>query len=136
LIKILSVLNQTLPAYTLRWRVGNFTWSFLDAEKTKIKTFHITSNLTVNWENIAITETALRYTEYYTIPGTSNVSMEGFAEPNDSGLFSVQYPYTETKQELSRKHHFYILLKEISLYETNSVCNIAINYLLSTSFSY
>jgi hypothetical protein len=57
---------------------GNFTWSFLDAQKTKLKTFHLNISLNVYWENISVSDTALRYTEYYTIPGTSIVSLGGY----------------------------------------------------------
>ena len=61
--------------YTNSAGTSPFTWSFVDAEKTKIKAIHGSSNLNVNWENMSITETALRYTEYYTIPGSSSVSL-------------------------------------------------------------
>ena len=48
---------------------GNITWSFVDAEKTKIK-LNLPNNFTVNWENMFVTETTLYYTEYFVIPNT------------------------------------------------------------------
>jgi hypothetical protein len=59
-----------------------FTWEFLDAQKTKIKLTH-SSTFIVNWENIVVTETAFRYSEYYILPAIpptppTIISMGGF----------------------------------------------------------
>lgn len=54
----------------------NFTWSFQDNEKTKMK-LTLSPTFSVNWENMSVTETALRYTEYFVIPNTATNSLGG-----------------------------------------------------------
>jgi hypothetical protein len=61
-----------------------FTWSFVNAEKTKLKftiQYSASFSLLINWENIIYSSNALRYTEYYTHPSLGNTLGEGFRSP-------------------------------------------------------
>jgi hypothetical protein len=50
------------------------TWDFVDANKTKLKYIvNYSTPLTVNWENVKISETLLDYTEYYNRNGVNTV---------------------------------------------------------------
>jgi len=55
---------------------NSFTWKFLDAEKTKLTITFPVNNFTVNWENLNVTVSAVRYTEYYT-EQSSGLKSEG-----------------------------------------------------------
>jgi hypothetical protein len=61
-----------------------FTWSFVNAEKTKLKftiQYSASFSLLVNWENIIYASNSLRYTEYYTHPSLGNTLSEGYRIP-------------------------------------------------------
>jgi hypothetical protein len=54
---------------TLGSTIAPLTWQFTNPEKTKllwIITYSPTNQQTVNWENIAITSTNIKYAEYFT----------------------------------------------------------------------
>ena len=56
-------------SYTLGAVTSPLVWSFANSEKTKMQftiTYSPTNILTVNWENVTVSETALKYSEYYT----------------------------------------------------------------------
>ncbi|NII28860.1 hypothetical protein HB364_27525 [Pseudoflavitalea sp. X16] len=57
---------------------STFNWNFLDPQKTKLRLFYSAANFTVNWENVHVTDSTFRYAEYYTIPGSSTISMGAF----------------------------------------------------------
>ena len=62
--------------YTNSGGTSVFTWSLLDAQKTKLRIIFPVNGFTVNWENLNVGETFLRYTEYYTEP-SSGLRSEG-----------------------------------------------------------
>ena len=62
--------------YTNSGGTNSFAWSFLDTQKTKIRIIFPANGFTVNWENLNVGETFLRYTEYYT-ETSSGLKSEG-----------------------------------------------------------
>jgi hypothetical protein len=58
-----------------------FTWQFTNAEKTKIQwiiTYSPTNILTVNWENVTITDSEIRLSEYWTNTGITSVGFGNY----------------------------------------------------------
>lgn len=52
------------------------TWDFDNPEKTRIRYIvNYTTPLTVTWENIVLTESSLRYTEYYNRRGQHSLAV-------------------------------------------------------------
>lgn len=51
-------------------------WNFIDAEKTQILyTVMFSTPLQVNWENVALTPTTLKYGEYHNLNGVNTMSI-------------------------------------------------------------
>jgi len=68
---ILFNINNT-GTFTLGSTIAPITWGFTDAAKTKIQwiiTYSPGNTLTVNWNNVTITDTKLQYGENYTTSG-------------------------------------------------------------------
>lgn len=58
---------------------ASFTWSFTNPEKTIIR-YTFQYGLVVTWENIILSEKAIRYTEYYNRDGINSLA-EGIRIP-------------------------------------------------------
>lgn len=67
-LKFVFATNNT-GTYTLGSTNAPLTWQFINPEKTKLQfiiTYSASNQLTVNWENIVLTSTSIKYAEYYT----------------------------------------------------------------------
>jgi hypothetical protein len=54
----------------------NLTWEFTNPEKTKlVMDINFPEPLHIFWENITLTESDLKYTEYYTFKGLPNLTV-------------------------------------------------------------
>ena len=66
--KVVFATNNT-GTHTLGSTNSPLTWQFINPEKTKLQfiiTYSPSNQLTLNWENIVMTSTNIKYAEYYT----------------------------------------------------------------------